>query len=79
MIQFIKRIFGIAETDLSAILSSFRKVLADLDAHIAYHTEAAQEQNAVAEAAVAARNLHDANAATARKVFANISNLVEAS
>lgn len=79
MMQLLKRILGFAEPDLGRILASFRKTLAQLDAHVTHHLNAAQTQDAVAEAAVLARDFHEGQADKAKTVFANISRLVGAS
>lgn len=79
MMQFFKRILGFAEPDLGRILASFRKTLTKLDAHVTHPLDAAQTQDAVAEAAVHARDFHEAQAGKAKIVFANISKLVGAS
>lgn len=77
--QFLKRLFGFAETDLTRILASFRSTLAQLDAHVTYHLDAAQKQGGVAHDALLAQSHHEVQAETAQQVFRNISRLIGAS
>lgn len=64
MIAFLKRLFGIAETDLSNILASFHRTVADLEAHVDFHKAVAKAKEE--EAKVATKLAAEASAAASK-------------
>lgn len=77
MIAFLKRLLGIAETDLSNILSSFHRTVNDLDTHIGFHKDLAKAKEAEAAAAKAAAALATSAAQKADRIAVNIKRLLD--
>ena len=64
MFAFFKRLLGIAEVDLSNILASFHRTVADLEAHVDLHRAVAKAKEE--EAKVATKLAAEAAAAAAK-------------
>jgi hypothetical protein len=64
MFAFFKRLLGIAEVDLSNILASFHRTVADLEAHVDFHRAVAKAKEE--EAKLATKLAADASAAAAK-------------
>ncbi len=74
--NFIKRLFGITETNLDSILSSFKKTLADLNAHIAYHDELCVSKAKEAALRKAESIAHNDASEKAANVYNKIADLI---
>lgn len=64
MFAFFKRLFGVAEADLSKILASFHRTVADLEAHVDFHRAVAKAKEE--EANVATKLAAEAAAAASK-------------
>lgn len=77
MVKFFKRLFGIPETNLDNILSSFKRTLTDLEGNILHHATVAEEQGEAAAEALRLQTFHETQADKAHEVRGRLSALVE--
>lgn len=77
MIAFLKRLLGIAEADLSNILTNFHRTVKDLEAHVSFHTAVSKAKQLEADAATAAAIAAATAADKADRIASNIKKLLD--